>query len=174
MWGRSQHCIINFNLKTSHKRAHSFRNKQHLDGTISNTCPENQFLFCLFSKGMSEGALSPFLIHLLPLVYVTDGDLGLRHPRLTSTPSDAPANSQQKREIFFLCALTVHLSFFLSLGTYGRPQLCVDKCLCEAIEWAWLQSKFTQLTLTMLMFGSKARTWPRCQFVSAVVFGLRE
>lgn len=36
-------------------------------------------LFCLFSKGMSEGALSPLLIHLLPLVYVTDGDLGPRH-----------------------------------------------------------------------------------------------
>lgn len=36
-------------------------------------------LFCLFSKGMSEGALSPLLIHLLPLVYVTDGDLGPLH-----------------------------------------------------------------------------------------------
>ncbi len=37
-------------------------------------------LFCLFSKGMSEGALSPLLIHLLPLVYVTDGDPGPRRP----------------------------------------------------------------------------------------------
>lgn len=41
---------------------------------------KSQLLFCLFSKEMSEGALSPLLIHLLPLVYVTDGDLGPCHP----------------------------------------------------------------------------------------------
>lgn len=39
----------------------------------------SQLLFCLFSKGMSEVALSPLLIHLLPLVYVTDADPGPRH-----------------------------------------------------------------------------------------------
>lgn len=121
---------------------------------------EARFLFCLFSKGMSEGALSPLLIHLLPLVYVTDGDLGPRHPWLTSTPSDSPANLPQKRgKLVFFCMLrTVNL--FL--------------CLCVLVwrsEWARVKSKFTQLTLTMLMFGSKARTWPRCQFTSAEACG---
>lgn len=114
-------------------------------------------LFCLFSKGMSEGALSPLLIHLLPLVYVTDGDLGPRHPWLTSTPSDSPLCREE--DCLFVCSQFI---FF------------VAECLCVFVwrsEWARVKSKFTQLTLTMLMFGSKARTWPPSQFTSAQACG---
>lgn len=48
---------------------------------------------------MSEGALSPLLIHLLPLVYVTDGDLGPRHLRSASTPSDPPADLRGEEDL---------------------------------------------------------------------------
>lgn len=68
-------------------------------------------LFCLFSKGMSAGALSPLLIHLLPLVYVTDGDLGPRHLQSAGTPSDRPADPHREEDLFFLC--TRSSSFFI-------------------------------------------------------------
>lgn len=118
------------------------------------------FLFCLFSKGMSDGALSPRLVHLLPLLYVTEGDLGPRHPWLTSTPLDSPANLCRKGDCLF-CMLVVHPLFFVE-------GLCV---FVQGSEWARVKSKFTQLTLTMLMFGSKARTWPHCQFTSSQACG---
>lgn len=110
-------------------------------------------LFCLFSKGMSEGALSPLLIHLLPLVYVTDGDPGPHYPRSTSTPSDSPTNLCRKEDCLLVCSPFIFFIFSLV------------KCLCVLVwraEWARAKSKFTHLTLTMLMFGSKARTWPLC------------
>lgn len=108
-------------------------------------------LFCLFSKGMSEGALSPLLIHLLPLVYVTDGDPGPHYPWSTSTPSDSPTNLCRKEDCLLVCLPFIFFIFSLV------------KCLCVLVwraEWARAKSKFTHLTLTMLMFGSKARTWP--------------
>lgn len=120
---------------------------------LLNTCPENPVLFCLFSKGMSEGALSPLLIHLLPLVYVTDGDLGPHYSPSTSTPSDSPTNLCRKEDCLF-GMLAVYLFFFF---------FPLVKCLCALVwrtEWAQAKNKFTHLTLTMLMFGSKARTWP--------------
>lgn len=82
---------------------------------LPNTCPENPVLFCLLSKGMSEGALSPLLIHLLPLVYVTDGDLGPHYFPLTSTPSDSPTNLCKKKDwlFFFACCLS-YFSFLWS------------------------------------------------------------
>lgn len=119
-------------------------------------------LFCLFSKGMSEAALSPLLINLLPLVYVTDGDLGPHHPWSTSTPSDSPTNRSSTESSLFICVFAVyHFSLFLVK--------CLCVIMCES-EWAWAKSKFTYLTQTMLMFGSKARTWPY-QFTSLQACG---
>lgn len=78
-------------------------------------------LFCLFSKGMSEGALSPLLIHLLPLVYVTDGDPGPRYPRSTSTPSDSPTNLCRKEDCLLVCSPFIFFIFSLV------------KCLCVLV-----------------------------------------
>lgn len=78
------------------------------------------FLFCLFSEGMSGGALSPHLIHLLPLVCVTHGDPGTPHPWLTSTPSGSPANASIKKDCVCLCASSpIFLSLYLRL--WVRP-----------------------------------------------------
>lgn len=60
---------------------------------------------------MSEGALSPLLIHLLPLVNVTNGDLGPRHLRSASTPSHPPAHPHREEDLSFR-ALAVHLFLF--------------------------------------------------------------
>lgn len=77
------------------KNIHKLKKEQklvNLTNLLGIPVRRSPLLFCLFSKGMSEGALSPLLIHLLPLVYVTDGDLGPHHLWSTSTPSDSPAN----------------------------------------------------------------------------------
>lgn len=89
---------------------------------LLNTCPGNPVLFCLFSKGMSEGALSPPLIHLLPLVYVTDGDLGPHYSPSTSTPSDSPTNLCRKEDCLLVCLQ--FLSFFFS--SFGQVSVCVS------------------------------------------------
>lgn len=69
------------------------------------------------------GALSPLLIHLLPLVYVTDGDLGPRHLRSAGTPSDPPADLHGEEDLFF-CALAVHLFLFgKCLSVLARERL---------------------------------------------------
>ena len=123
-------------------------------------------LFCLFSKGMSEGALSPLLIHLLPLVYVTDGD-PRSSPSLINKHTFWFPRKLPTRGSSSFCVLAVHLFFFFFFLSFFTP-LPVE-CLCVLVrgsEWARVKSKFTQLTLTMLLFGSKARTWPRCQFTS--------
>lgn len=90
---------------------------------LLNTCPENPVLFCLFSKGMSAGALSPLLIHLLPLVYVTDGDLGPHYSPSTSTPSDSPTNLRRKEDCLLVCSQFI---FFFFFSSFGRVSVCVS------------------------------------------------
>lgn len=77
-------------------------------------------LFCLFSKGMSEGALSPLLIHLLPLVYVTDCDLG---------PSPSLINKYTFR---FSCKSLQKGS--LSFCMLASSSFCLCVCLCEGLN----------------------------------------
>lgn len=84
---------------------------------------------------MSKGALSPLPIHLLPLVYVTDGDPGPRRPRLTSTPSDSAVIS----------ATTERLA--PSHARSPRFSVCVCVCvnsLCEGMNE--LKAKVNLLT----------------------------
>lgn len=84
---------------------------------------------------MSKGALSPLLIHLLPLVYVTDGDPGPRHLQLSSTPSDSPANHHRKEDrLLFVCLQSIFFSLLLSASV----------CSCEGLNE--LESKVNLLS----------------------------
>ena len=110
---------------------------------------------------MSAGALSP-----PPHPFTAPGLCYRRWPG--SSPSlinkhtfKFSCKPLHKGRMSFLCSCSP--SFFVFF-----------ECICVFVrgsEWAWVKSKFTQLTLTMLMFGSKARTWPRCQFTSAAACG---
>lgn len=121
-----------------------------------NTCwiPVQRILFCSVYF-LKECLKVPF--HLSSSIYCPWSMLQMVTWVLTIPHQQVhllilPQISAERRIAFwYACSLSF---FFLS------PLV---KCLCALVwrtEWAQAKSKFTHLTLTMLMFGSKARTWP--------------